>query len=398
MRISVKQIRSIVLLIFIALMCRVMYLLPESIAGFNVNDVSIALFSIYFFMVYVKYRRRYKYQFMPIIIGFIFIIGIASIQGHNNWGQSIFYSFTPQRAFLLILLSYFPLHKYIMRKKIKLEYFFELLVYFGILQSCLYLLQHFIYPHIVFINCQMNTRFGLRIYVDSVVIEFMIMYCFSQILTGFHKKRNVVAIILGLMHEILVSQGRLECCAVLIALIVGFVLWKKMGYKKIMGISIILFVVVIAINSNFLSFIVGIQDSGLIRETGRALYLKQLFSNLRQLLLGCGYPNSYAASIASGSTKYIYLVDNGIFAFFYVYGLLGLGVVITWVVFLLKKSIYIYIKTENVFPIIFVLFNIILGYNIIFWWWKPEWTFISVIFMCYLEKEVLKIRKSAEII
>lgn len=390
MKINVRRIKEVIILIFIALMCRIMYLLPEKVAGININDITMILFTIYFFIMYIKYKKVGKYEFGLIIIGFTILVMVASIQGHNSWGQSVFYSFTPQRAFLLILLSYFPLNKYFKRKRNDFNYIFELLVYFGILQSCIYLVQHFIYPHIVYINCQMNMRMGLRIYVDSVVIEFMIMYCFSQVLEGNrHKIRNMLAIALGLLHEFLVSQGRLECCAILLTLIIGFLFWKRTDYKKIIGIGVILFAVVVVINSNLISSILEIQDSGMIREAGRALYLKQLTMNFKTLLLGCGYPNSMAASIASGSNRYIYLVDNGIFAFFYVYGLIGIMVVVAWIILMLKKSISLYKKNGNVFPIMFILFNIIIGYNIIFWWWKPEWTFVSVIFMCYLERREL---------
>lgn len=82
------------------------------------------------------------------------------------------------------------------------------------------------------------------------------------------------------------------------------------------------------------------------------------------------------------------LVDNGIFAFVYVYGLLGASVVIKWFYKLYKSAWKLY-KIKNIYwPLGFVISLTILLYNITFWWNKPSWTWGMVFLMCYMEHKL----------
>lgn len=129
-----------------------------------------------------------------------------------------------------------------------------------------------------------------------------------------------------------------------------------------------------------------------IRKVARDEFVKQLKHSPVTLILGCGYPNiGYAgtastAYIAVGNER-IGLVDNGIFAFVYVYGLLGAVVVVKWFYKLYKCAWRLY--RDNIYwPLGFMIALTILLYNITFWWNKPSWTLGMIFLMCYMEHKL----------
>ncbi|SFF09143.1 hypothetical protein [Trichococcus pasteurii] len=390
---SKEKIHTYMLIIFILMMCRWMYLIPEAIFGVNTDDITLVFFILYYGFCYIKYHKKNeqgKSYKGPIYLALL-ICFVAAFKGNVNWEQSIMAGLLPQRYFFFILLSYLPIRNMIYLKKINVKSFLDAIIIVGIVASILYLIQHFTYPKLIFINTLMNQRNGLRIYVDSVVIELMIMIVFERLL---YDKKNkfyhIMVLLLGLAHVFLVSQGRLESSAIIATLFIGFLLWNKVSLLKIWGSGVIFGAVLWVVNSGIIDTIIGTQNTLEIRFYGRSLYFEQLFSSISNLIFGCGYPNSLDASIASGSVNYIYLADNGIFAFFYVYGLLGLLFVFLFLIRAMGMSWRIYRVGGNILPLMFLIFNMILAYNITFWWWKLEWIFVLVIYLSYLEHQNYK--------
>lgn len=135
-----------------------------------------------------------------------------------------------------------------------------------------------------------------------------------------------------------------------------------------------------------------------IRYIGRERYFEQLFSSTRSLIFGCGYPNSlYApATYRAGFNLNIGLNDNGIFCFFYAYGLLGVGAIIAIMLVAVKMSIKIYKSEKNSLPLMYLAMILLMAYNVIFWYWNADGTFILVLMLCYIEAKYRECKFEAD--
>ena len=126
-----------------------------------------------------------------------------------------------------------------------------------------------------------------------------------------------------------------------------------------------------------------------IRYVGRELYFNQLSQSVRTMLFGCGYPNELFSPAASkaGFYDHIYLNDNGIFGFAYIYGLIGVIAVILIVIKALKIVLpEIKNNSINVIVLMFIMMQIVSSYNVTFWYWKADGTFLLVIILCIAEQ------------
>ena len=138
----------------------------------------------------------------------------------------------------------------------------------------------------------------------------------------------------------------------------------------------------------------GVEDTMGIRLEGRALYYLQLFQSSSNFMFGVGYPNllHQRALDMSGISSNIFLADNGMSGFFYVYGFFGVVLIVLYVLKMLKYALFVRKVSGNSFYLMFILFSIFISYNIIFWWWKESWTFMLVIITASLEVSYNKLR------
>lgn len=90
----------------------------------------------------------------------------------------------------------------------------------------------------------------------------------------------------------------------------------------------------------------------------------------------------------------INLNDNGIFGFTYIYGLVGLVVLIVLFVRLIIKSTFVFKKTNNNFYVMYFSMLLLLAYNVIMWYWYAGGTFVLIIMICVLEEEVARIKET----
>ena len=105
--------------------------------------------------------------------------------------------------------------------------------------------------------------------------------------------------------------------------------------------------------------IISQSDTLTIRAQGRELYLESL---THHPIFGCGYPHEdcIAACNAAGFNQGIYLVDNGIFGFAYVYGLLGVGWLISLWIYYMRRATKLATKKANYMYVLYMGMNIII--------------------------------------
>lgn len=404
MLISRKSARTGVLLFILLAMEQFFYLIDDdsfAVSGsMNYDIFWFALLALFLFWMYISFfmwRICIKYHFRFEITIFIIMIFVSAVQCNILTGQPLLRGLLPQRNFLIILISYFIIRKLFAIEMLDSKTIVKWLVIFGVVSTALFVTQAFLADSIRFVHVNINERYGsARLYVDSVfcvVIAFIGLENFFR----YRKYSGLFLVLLTACYELFVSKGRLELFAFSVSIVIGITFFKKFDGAKFGAIIMCLVIGFIFINSQYaetlfssLSEVYEKGNSLEIRLYGRALYFAQLTKSWKTLLFGCGYPSTLWNTAASraGFDNNVYLVDNGIFAIAYVYGLLGLLATAIWFVRMFLIAIHLYTRNGRYLYLLFLLFQIILMYNITFWWWKASWTFVTVLFMCMMEHEL----------
>lgn len=400
-----------VIAFFIILMENCFYLIDTDKIPLGYSDLWLVLFVSYYVFEYIKRSNRKfyikKYNYRSVMYLAIAMLILSSFQAYLEYNQSILLGLRPQRRFLLVLLSYYSLRLQFQRKKIEFENIETIIINIGIFESVLYCVQQAIFSSMIFLHVSYNYRYGsVRLYIDSVVIVFMILFSFNKYIRN-NKICNLLPVALGIYYEITVSKGRLECIAIFSALIISFLLWKEVSKRKFVGCIILIIAVIIFANTSlFNNFVMAIQiklglinqtsylDTMAIRNNARTFYMEELFKSPIRMFFGCGYPNTdfQAASIASGFNQGFIFADNGIFSFIYAYGFLGLLFLVCLYLRFTRSAFKIYKYKNDVRYLTFFIFIMAISYNIIFWWWKPEWTYMLAILLASMEYEIACIK------
>lgn len=405
MKIKIKENIEWIILIFLFLMENCFYLvntekinIPGKVAY---SDIWLVIYLSYFFLQFLKYYRiKCSYEFkLPILILCVMTI-VAAIQEMWLTGQSFHLGLRPQRNYLIILLSYFPIRKLFAENKIDVNKLLKLLMVVGTLSASLYIFQKITYNQISFLKVMMNTRNeSLRMYIDSSLVHvsgIVALYYFCI----YFKPKYIIAYAVDLIYVFWISQGRLELLAFLFASAIGVAISRNLDMKKLILLIVAMIAGVVFLSTPFADNLWNaIQTAGTasieqgntmaIRYIGRELYFNQLGQSMRTMLFGCGYPNElfHPAASKAGFYNHINLNDNGIFGFAYIYGLIGITTIILIVIKILKIVLSeIKNNSLNVIVLMFVMMQIILSYNITFWYWKADGTFLLVIMLCMAEK------------
>lgn len=377
--------------------------------SFAYSDIWLVAFALFFFWQFVKYIRvrdgvNYKEKYL--IIALCILVFISAYQQMKLTGQSLNLGVRPQRNYLIILLSYFPIRKLLALKKIDPEEVMQGLMKLGTFAAAVYVLQKLVYPNAQFIYAAMNYRNGtLRMYIETSVVQLAGMVAMYYFCKNF-KIKYLIFYIINFIDIFWVGQGRLEIISFLAASAIGVVLVKELDTKRLLIVVAGIVAIFVFLNTPFAdSFWEAVLSAGTartdqgntmaIRYAGRELYFKQLGEAVSTLLFGCGYPNSLYAPAANkaGYNVNINLNDNGIFGFTYIYGVVGLAVLIALFIRLIIKSVYVFRKTNSNFYVMYFSMLLLLAYNVIMWYWYAGGTFILIIMICLLEEEVARIKE-----
>lgn len=336
-------------------------------------------------------------KYFLLLIVAVLISGITSMA---YLGESPIEGLRSQRWFFFIILSYFPISKAFYRHEIDYKTVEDMIVVVGALESIIYLVQYMIAGKLIFLHVSYNYNYGeIRLYVDSCAIVCMTIISMSRMMKKFQPK-YLILVALGLSYEFFVSKGRLENISVIFALLVCFFFYKKNLIRKlpyfIVGIVAVIYLLpkisfLSDVFATVVSFVGGDTVSTMVyRQNLRAIFNNFMSQHPSTYIWGCGYPNvnGVGASLLNG---YL-LEDNGIFAFFYVYGFVGLAIVLIFFFYLLRQSIIVMKRIGDPMYLCIAVFCLISSYNIIFWWWKQDWTFIILLLICCCETRVKELK------
>lgn len=405
LKISKIGLNSFLVAFSFVLMENCFYLIDEDkfhIAFLNYSMLFTAVFLLIYGSVAFKYSKIIvkdnKYTFKTDIILLALLVLLSSARSFFLIDQPLGMGFSPQRDYFIILLAYFPLRFLSENGKINFEKVKNWLLIFGAISIVLYFIQVILTGRVSFIHA-MQRKSDNRLYVDSFLCVIVGFIGLERYLTT-NKLRYLSFTVLSVIYELFVTKGRLELAGFFLACLC-VVFLKKTDTKKLILITCIGVALFVFINSSYadyvfdaLNLIKGNEIAGIdtmnIRTIAHESFFDQLKQSFDNFLLGCGYPNiafeatKYTAYIPVGNER-TGLVDNGIFAFFYVYGALGFAVIIRLFFKLTKISFKSFKENNMCWPFCLVIFSIFISYNITFWWNKPSWTWGIVVAMVYLE-------------
>lgn len=355
----------------------------------HLDDYGMVLFVIWAYIVFRRYKdvKVDKYRFKWLVLFIFILVIVSSVRAFQLYGQPIFMGIRPQRMFIVLFLVYFPLMKVLKGNRdfyLKLE---KVLFVVGGLELVLYTAQYLLYNKIIFLHMPISQRFGdIRLQFASSIISILPFFVANNLANKYKIKINICFLIAILFYNSVVIKGRLATVALIATLFIIFIIHRKTIKMKILlsifGTMMLLIIMLSStIAQSYLAVInptyVTNDSNAKLRSQGKQFYLNELKG---YEVLGRGYINVLFknAYIHSGMEKNYLFVDNGIFGFYFLYGLIG----VLWAIILITKfykySIRNYLKQNNYTFLGFSIYITFLLPNImyIYWGWGAFYTAI----------------------
>lgn len=355
----------------------------------HLDDYGMVLFLIWAYMVFKRYKdiKVDKYRFKWLILFIFILVIVSSIRAFQLYGQPIFMSIRPQRMFMVLFLAYFPLMKVLKGNKdfyLQLE---KILYVVGGFQLVLYTVQYLLYSKIIFLQVPISQRFGdVRLQFASSIISVLPFFVANNLANKYKIKINICFLIAILFYNSVVIKGRLATISLIATLFIIFIIQRKTIKMKILlsifGTMMLLTVMLSStIVQSYLSVInptyISNDQNAKLRSQGKQFYLNELKG---YEVLGRGYINVLFKNAYrySGMEKNYLFVDNGIFGFYFLYGLIGILWAIILIIKFYKYSIRLYLKQNNYVFLSYSIYITFLLPNImyIYWGWGAFYTAI----------------------
>ena len=350
--------------------------------SFRLKDVTFVVeIAWVVYSLFIFKGIKCKNTFYGLIWSILLIIMFSCVICYIIFDQPISLGFLAQRDIFSGYACFFSISTLLYKKKISKNELYNILFYVGVIQLffntfgwLLYSLRDINgFPGAVIAT----ERYGsARIWYSQYEnIVLVIAISINELLNRKDKIiRYFILIGWGIAYFAIMTKLRASSLAVLIALILTLVISKKMSKMKLFVFCFFVIGMIIALNriplfqDIVLTFFSGDSASAntlTIRHVARKYYLTKFMSSP---IFGFGVPHSnwYPAFLAQGKDLGYYFSDNGIFAFMYLYG----GVGIMWLLFLLKRywqRMNVYRRINNVLFVFWGLYQLMMLPTGMFW-------------------------------
>ena len=340
-------------------------------------------------------RNKRKYYFCYIVLFTVFMGIYSTIQSYILHGQSVIQGAAPPRFMISGFLMYFVLMKYIQEKEYALDMVKRMFLFLGYLELVLYIAQYLLLDHVRFLQISYsNIRLGdIRMNLGSIAVPFVVFYSINNIYINRKSSwKDAVSIVAGFFYAFVIAKTRIVLAAYIIALIGGYMIWKRGGKRKIIVfIALILFVVFLSQTKLFSYLMDGLNNldmSSQTRQEGRMFYLARIKEHP---IWGCGYintnhPGAVAYSGMNNTESGIYWVDLGIYGLTFFFG----GIGFFWFILLYSKmtrmAFCIARKGDLTFWM-YMIYSIVICPNGTGFLWYISNTLELIMWMCLIESE-----------
>ena len=328
-------------------------------------------------------------------ISFCVIVLTSSFMATSLFGQSFLDGVLVCRHMYLQFAVCIPLTGLFKTNSVNRNEFISLTIKTIRFACILYVVHYLLYEifnvSLLKISAASFGRYGSsRFYFVLIMPMFLLMNAISNIYKSKYKLMDYIDVALVLFLMMQVGKMRMTTLSCLIAIFLGLIQMRHMGRRKIYFFSAVLmgafFILKFtSMGQDLLNVFFGGQSAGSegIRSIGR---LQHIRSFLKSPILGMGYPHeNCAASMAEFGTSFKYLIegtyqkiyigDNGIFDFLYIFGLSG----IIWLIYtfggFLRKAYKIMIYNKNSTYFMYVMALIIQMYT------EFNWFFFGMLFI-----------------
>ncbi|OZG68536.1 hypothetical protein [Bifidobacterium eulemuris] len=353
-----------------------------------IGQVGLLFFSTYLYFRNCKVKIYVNYLNILILL-LIAMCFFAAFRSFQLTGQPFLRGILPQRGFVICLICALLLKRPIANQMIDVKKIIDGIIIIGTIVSFLYFLQAF--SGVQLFQVMSNERYGsVRLYIKNCFCDLAGIFAFWKLCnTGI--LRYLLPSTLTIALCILVSKSRLELISLIAVYIFIFCIAKCRADYKFLLLILFILVACLFLSTNYGQTLLAnfnpitAEDTSSIRDEGKALYANQLNSSTVSWLFGCGYPSSiyYPAYVRSGMDRGFLLVDNGISAFTYVYGHVGLMLIICVFLFMLRQCIRRSNETNRVYCLAFLIFNLVLSSNITWWWTSSSWQVVMAFFVAF---------------
>lgn len=348
---------SVFLFIILALNLNFFYLLDSD--KFDFSNISLILILVWILYELIKYRFKIDRKILKItLISLFFTVVLtitSSIQSNKLYGQPIWYGIRPQRFWVIYPLLFAPLAMENSNGNLTFESLKKTLKTFAWILIFISFVQFLLGDSVQLMHVLSNERYGnIRLYVDDTVVNICLFLACDDFNKRKKRSSNAIYIIAAVLFHLLITKSRMGILSIGVGLIFSFLVLQKLSKQKLLYICFAFFAFVVFLSStvgeDILAMMNGTstQDTSGIRELGRQFYIETI---KKYPLFGGGFISTLWPAAFHGAKfdEYIYIVDNGIFGFMFVYGLLGIFFLIIFYLMLIKQSYRIYRKNKETF-------------------------------------------------
>ena len=398
-KIKIKSVMVSFVVIFVINLYFLYLIAPPygTIMGIAAQDFALVvaiLWGTYYWAKLIK-RPNPPFRYGKWVIAFVIMAVLSSVQSNLLYGQSFLQGFAPQRWTLVWLLMYFILRKLIYYKKLKFDSLIKMMVAVGFLQLTLFISQYLLGDENGLLYVNSSIRNGrMRYYFGPILLDFLFLYLLDKFNTAKGSKRifyfSCCALIL--FETMVVQQFRLTTMGLILCLGLYIVFVRTRSQTKLLyfvvGAATLGFLFSTPLVQNVLDQVLHSNYDGgmLIRSAARLLYFETL---QKHPILGGGYPSNYyqPARQAAGMNSLMYLYDNGVFGFMYIYGMIGIVWAVSFWAKLIRDGRYIQKRFYELAFLLFPVFFIITCMNELHWYWEYGMVVFSL-YMCLMETKI----------
>lgn len=365
-----------------------LYIVPGLVKFSDLGVLISALFFLWAF-VGVRTKKRTRYLYAPFVLMFIIMIIVSAFMANKFFNQPLGWGIRPLRLQITAFLLYFPMTRMLNVGQMKKKDVLDILFLVGTFELIIYTLQFVLadIAQFTYVNTSEIRYDSARLRVPYLLPMILGLYVLGWFLTGKIKKKKILSLFyVAWCFFLLIGICKHRAPSLILICVVGlgYLLWRKnLSMKAIVGIILGLFAVVFITNSEGIMEALGVLlggsstgDTLSIREAGQVYYIAKLQNSP---IFGFGFPNiaCAAATTAAGELYNYFLVDNGIYGFAYIFGIMGIGWIVLLFVKTLRMSYGLYKKRETYFYLLYFVFELVNLYIGMHWFYYYTFPFVA---------------------
>ena len=387
-----------------------------SLFGVSYIDIVFILHILFVAVIWICSGRFLKISTKKInlfIYCTIVLACLSALMGTQTYAQSWLAGFVSQRQWFGCMLLFLPMSRLLETKQIDIYGLKKVLITVCVIFLFVCVLQYVLSDIITFTYGMVNERYeDVRYRFELAYLILMSGFAIDSLFEFKKNKRGFIDafVVFGtFLMCMLITKGRMATISFVIAVVFCVTIRRTKKTSKIFTIGIVL-VAIFAFfsteigNDIFNSLVGGELENNtmLVRNAGRAYYIKLWTENIYTIIFGCGSPNIHSTTAmaitnplwqSTGEARF-YLSDNGIFQGIYMYGILGIIWFVALMIYSLKNAIYVYKQTNKTGYIMFPIVDIVACITLV-----PklfQGLIVMPIYLAMLQAEVKKLKMESE--